>query len=171
LIEVGPFDVLSIHCVLCCRFDDHGLGVLLPQLAGVMVERVERSAVELRIWARPKADRAPCPRCGGRSARVHRRYRRRLADLAVGGRQVVLLLRVRVFVCQDQSCSVRRFAEQVEGLTAPHARRSGGLREALEQIGLALAGRAGVRLAARFALPISRNTVLRLGVSVGLCNG
>ena len=136
--------------------------MLLPQLAGVTVERVESSTVELRIWARPKADRAPCPGCGGRSARVHRRYRRRLADLAVGGRQVMLLLRVRVFVCQDQSCPVRRFAEQVDGLTVPYARCSGGLREALEQIGLALAGRAGARLAARFGLSISRNTVLRL---------
>jgi hypothetical protein len=142
--------------------DDHCLEVLLPQLAGVTVERVESRTAELRIWARPKADRVPCPGCGGRSARVHRRYRRRLADLAVGGRQVMLMLQVRVFVCQDQSCPVRRFAEQVEGLTAPYARHSGGLREVLEQIGLALAGRAGVRLAARLGLPISRNTVLRL---------
>ena len=72
------------------------------------------------------------------------------------------MLQVRVFVCQDQNCPVRRFAEQVEGLTAPYDRCSGGLREALEQIGLALAGRAGARLAARFGVPISRNTVLRL---------
>jgi transposase len=93
---------------------------------------------------------------------VHRRYQRRLADLAAGGRRVALVLRVRVFVCQDPACPVRRFAEQVDGLTAPHARRSSGLRDALEGIGLALAGRAGARLAARFALPVSRNTVLRL---------
>src|SRR5437870_3036005 len=127
--------------------------MLLPQLAGLTVERVESSAVYLRIWARPKADRAPCPGCGGRSARVHRRYQRRLDDLAVGGRPVMLVLRVRVFVCADQTCAVRRFAEQVEGLTAPYARRSDGLRSALEAVGLALAGRAGVRLAARFGLP------------------
>lgn len=136
--------------------------MLLPQLAGLTVERIEGSTAELRIWARPKADEAPCPGCGARSRRVHRRYQRRLADLAVGGRQVMLVLRVRVFVCQDRNCPVRRFAEQVEDLTMPYARCSGGLREALEQIGLALAGRAGARLAARFGLSTSRNTVLRL---------
>jgi hypothetical protein len=38
---------------------------------------------------------------------------------------------------------VRRFAEQVTGLTARHARRSSGLRATLEAIGLALAGRRG----------------------------
>ena len=91
--------------------------MLLPQLAGLTVERVETNAVVLRVWVRPKADRAPCPGCGGASARVHRRYQRRLDDLAVGGRQAVLVLRVRVFVCPDQACPVRRFAEQVEGLT------------------------------------------------------
>ncbi|MCM4085129.1 transposase family protein [Paractinoplanes hotanensis] len=106
--------------------------MLLPQLAGVTVERVESSTAELRIWARPKADEAPCPGCGARSRRVHRRYQRRLADLAVGGRQVMLVLQVRVFVCQDRNCAVRRFAEQVEDLTAAYARCSGGLREALE---------------------------------------
>jgi hypothetical protein len=74
----------------------------------------------------------------------------------------MLMLRVQVFVCQDQSCPVRRFAEQVEGLTVPYARCSGGLREVLEQIGLAVAGRAGARLAARIGLSISRNTVLRV---------
>ncbi|WP_308440499.1 ISL3 family transposase [Virgisporangium aurantiacum] len=126
------------------------------------VERVESGAVELRIWVSPKAGEGSCPGCGSRSRRVHRRYRRRLADLAVGGRQVVLVLRVRVFVCQDQACRVRRFAEQVAGLTVPYARHSGGLRDALEAIGLALAGRAGARMAGRLGLLISRNTVLRL---------
>lgn len=135
--------------------------MLLPQLARVAVERVESSAAELWIWARPKADSAPCPGCGAHSRRVHRRYHRRLADLAAGGRAVVLVLRVRVFVCQDGTCPVRRFAEQVEGLTSPRARNSGGMQVVLEAVGLALAGRAGARLAARLGLPTSRNTVLR----------
>jgi hypothetical protein len=42
---------------------------------------------------------------------------------------------------------VRRFPEQVAGLTARHARRSIGLRATLEAIGLALAARAAARLA------------------------
>jgi transposase len=81
--------------------------VLLPQPAVVTVERIESSAAELRIWARPKADWMPCPGCRARSRRVHRRYQRRLADLAVGGRQMMLMLRVRLFVCQDWNCPVR----------------------------------------------------------------
>jgi len=93
---------------------------------------------------------------------VHRRYQRRLADAALGGRRVEIVLRVRLFVCQDRGCPVRRLAEQVTGLTAPHARRSIGLRVTLEAIGLALAGRAGARLAGLLRLSTSRTSMLRL---------
>ena len=54
------------------------------------------------------------------------------------------------------------FAEQVEGLTTAYARRTPLLRGMQEAIALALAGRAGARLAARFGLPAGRSTMLRL---------
>jgi zinc-finger of transposase IS204/IS1001/IS1096/IS1165 len=74
---------------------------------------------------------------------VHSRYQRRLADAAIGGRRVVLRLRVRRFFCDDPACQARTFAEQIPGLTSRYARRSPLLQRMLEAIGLALAGRAG----------------------------
>lgn len=71
----------------------------------------------MKIWAYTKTEQVDCPRCGVASARVHRRYERRLTDAAVGGQPVEIRLRVRQFVCQQQSCTIRRFAEQVPGLT------------------------------------------------------
>ena len=59
---------------------------------------------------------------------------------------MVLRSRVRRFCCDDNGCPVRTFAEQVEGLTIKHARRTSLCRTVLEHIGLALAGRAGARL-------------------------
>ena len=60
---------------------------------------------------------------------------------------VEIVLRVRRFFCDNAGCPARTFAEQVTGLTTPQARRTALLRTALEAIGLALAGRAGARLA------------------------
>ncbi|MFD1146053.1 ISL3 family transposase [Saccharothrix hoggarensis] len=105
---------------------------------------------------------ARCPSCGVRSGRVHSRYDRKLDDVPATGRPVVLRLRVRRFFCDDQGCVVGTFAEQVEGLTVGHARRTLSSRTALECIGLALAGRTGARLAAGLGLPASRSTLLRL---------
>ncbi|MFE9409424.1 hypothetical protein ACFYN0_11595 [Streptomyces sp. NPDC006704] len=57
------------------------------------------------------------------------------------------------------------FAEQVPGLTRRHSRWTERLRSALAEVGLALAGRAGARIADDFGISVSRSTVLRvLGV-------
>jgi transposase len=128
----------------------------------VVIERVEEVGGSVRIWTHPRAVHACCPGCGGESARVHSRYERRLADAAVAGRRVEIRLRVRRFFCDGEDCGVRTFAEQVAGLTARYARRTMLLRGMLESIGLALAGRAGARLATALGLPATRNTLLRL---------
>jgi transposase len=93
---------------------------------------------------------------------VHSRYQRRLADAAVGGRRVVLRLGVRRFFCEDPDCQARTFTEQLTGLTTRYARRTPLLRRLLGQVALALAGRAGERLASGLGLPASRDTLLRL---------
>ena len=116
----------------------------------------------MRISALPGAEGGRCPRCGGGSERVHSRYQRSLADAALGGQPVVVEITVRRFFCDSADCPARTFAEQVDGLTARHARRTPLLRGMLETIGLALAGRAGARLAGRLGLPGGRSSMLRL---------
>jgi transposase len=123
--------------------------VLLPHLAGVLIERVEQIRDAVWLWARARACMAVCTGCGGESTRVHSRYERRLADAAVAGRRVVIRLRVRRFVCRNDECEVKTFAEQVEGLTTRYGRRTVLMAEMVTAIGVALAGRAGSRLAAR----------------------
>ena len=71
------------------------LGVLLPHLAGVIVEEVTAAPGLLLLLARARAATAACPACGTVSGRVHSRYSRRLADAAIGGRQAVILLTAR----------------------------------------------------------------------------
>ncbi|WP_246002664.1 ISL3 family transposase [Allorhizocola rhizosphaerae] len=136
--------------------------MLLPHLAGVEVQRVELGGGSLRIWAKARDVPAVCPRCERRSARVHSRYERRLVDAAIGGRQVEIRISVRRLFCRNKLCPAVTFAEQIDGLTARHARRSPALRQMLESIGLALAGRAGARLAIRLGLPATRSSMLRL---------
>ena len=93
---------------------------------------------------------------------MHGSYLRFPADLPVAGRRVVLRLRVRRFMCEDVSCRRRTFVEQVAGLTRRHSQRTERMRSVLAEVGVALAGRAGARLADVFGARVSRNTVLRL---------
>ncbi|MEV8512794.1 transposase family protein [Dactylosporangium sp. NPDC051484] len=116
------------------------LAVVLPHLAAVVVEKVERVASGLRLHVRARSRRAACPRCSRRSSRVHSRYERRLTDAAVAGSPVELRLRVRRFFCDVDLCPARTFAEQIPGLTSKWARRSPLMRRSLEIIALALPG-------------------------------
>lgn len=105
---------------------------------------------------------AACPRCGTVSGRTHGGYRRRLVDLPIAGRHVRIEVGVRRFRCCDPGCEAVTFAEQIPGLTTPFARRTAVLTDRLAAIGLALAGRAGARLAVKLGIPIGRDTLIRL---------
>ena len=138
------------------------LGLLLPHLAGAVIDEVVAASGLLLVLARARAGEAACPGCGTVSARVHSRYARRLADAAIGGRRVVIRLAVRRFFCPAPGCKRRTFAEQVPDLTVPWGRKTPPLGRALQDIAVALAGRAGSRLASILGMPASRQVLLRL---------
>ncbi|WP_367666977.1 ISL3 family transposase [Streptomyces sp. DG2A-72] len=111
--------------------------------------------------ARGRAAGAACPDCGRFSDRVHDCYQRRVKDLPLSEQSVVIWLTVRRFICGAADCPRRTFAELFTQLTAPYARFTTRLNHTLERIGLALAGRAGARLAAQLGLDAGRMTLLR----------
>ncbi|MEW9515724.1 transposase family protein [Streptomyces tubercidicus] len=125
-----------------------GLGELLfPSLPEVEVVRADVSGPVVRVEARSVVGGASCPSCGGFSDRVHGPYLRHPSDLPSCGRPVVLALRVRRFVCPISSCSRRTFVEQITGLTRRHGQVTERQRSGVTGLGLALAGRAGARMA------------------------
>ncbi|WP_253209039.1 ISL3 family transposase [Streptomyces niphimycinicus] len=127
----------------------------------VDVEAVTAAFGTVDVVARGRAVGAACPDCGRFSDRVHDSYQRRLKDLPLGGQRVVIRLTVRRFICGAADCPRRTFAEPFAQLTAPYARFTTRLNHILERIGLALAGRAGARLAAQRGLTAGRMTLLR----------
>lgn len=73
-----------------------------------------------------------------------------------------LRLRVCRFFCDAIPCDARTFVEQIEGLTSRYGRYTVVARGMLETLGVALAGRAGARLAAKLGMPASHSSLLRL---------
>ncbi|MFD7164816.1 ISL3 family transposase [Streptomyces violascens] len=109
----------------------------------VEVQGVTAAFGTVEVLAKGHADGASCPDCGRFSGRVHDRYQRRLSDLPLADQGFVIRLTVRRFICESTGCPRRTFAEPFSRLAVPHAR----FNRALERVGLALAGRAGARLA------------------------
>jgi len=136
--------------------------LLFPHLRGLYVEQIQPDGSGVVMQARSRAAGAACPACGAWSSRVHSGYVRTVADGPAGQRPVVIRLAVRRFLCRNPACEAVTFAEQVDGLTGRYLRRSLPLLGLLAQVGLALAGRAGARLAATLGAAAHRTTVLRL---------
>ncbi|MFF2206009.1 ISL3 family transposase [Streptomyces sp. NPDC058145] len=138
------------------------LDIVFPHLEKVLVEQVRVEDGVVRVQARTRDGSLACPDCGVSSVRVHSWYRRCLADAAVGGRPVAIDLSVRRLFCDVASCARRTFVEQVEGLTIRYGRRTVVLATLIQAIALALAGRAGARLAAMLHIVVSRMTLLNV---------
>ncbi|HZS88122.1 MAG TPA: ISL3 family transposase [Chloroflexota bacterium] len=135
---------------------------LFPHLRSLHLETVSLDAGTVTFTVAIKRPYARCPLCQQRSTRKHSRYRRRVADLPLGGRSVMLDIQVRRFYCVAPACPRRLFAERLPELVAPRARRSHGLRRALEEIAFAAGGEGGARLAHTLGMPTSPDTLLRL---------
>jgi transposase len=146
----------------------HPEGLLFPAVNNVVVTAVEADGEAVRVAVCSAESGAECPVCGGWSTRVHSSYLRFPSDLPTAGRPVRLSLRVRRFFCRATSCPRRTFVEQIPGLTRRHGQRTERQRKTVGSLGLALAGRAGARLARRIGVGISRSTVLRVVASLPL---
>ncbi|MCX4869824.1 MULTISPECIES: ISL3 family transposase [unclassified Streptomyces] len=132
----------------------------------VDVEAATAAFGTVEVTARGRAAAATCPDCGHISGRVHDSYRRRLKDLPLGGQSVMIRLTVRRFICDAGDCSRRTFTEPFAQLTRPYARFTTRLNHLLERVGLALAGRAGARLASQLGMSAGRMTLLRRVVAL-----
>src|SRR5258708_2023929 len=138
------------------------LALLSPAADLIEVEDVEYHDAILRVHAHTCGLEAACPRCGTRSARVHSRYTRTLADLPCCGVPIALTLVVRRFFCDAAACPQRTFAERLPSAAPPYARRTTRLCAALVPIAFTAGGNPGAALTRALQMAVSRPTVLRL---------
>lgn len=93
---------------------------------------------------------------------MHAYHQRRLDDLPIGGRAVVVQLRVPRLVSAVWSCPRWTFREQIPALTQRWARRTQQLTALVADLAVVVAGRARAAVLPRVGARVSRNTVLRV---------
>ena len=140
------------------------LSRLLPHGFPLHLEtwHLDEVAAQLTLRGTSRQALGHCPVCRFPTRRIHSDYERTLADLPWAHLRVVLQLRVRKFFCANGRCTRRIFTERLPTVAAPWARRTLRLAQRLIALGLALGGKAGVRLSQRWGLAVSRNTLLRV---------
>ena len=137
------------------------LSQLLRAPVGSHLVRTEFDGTTLTLGIATTTPYASCPACGQEAWRVHSRYTRKLAEEPVFGHRVRLRMAVRRFLCPEPQCPRRIFVEPLDGFAARYARTTTRLARTHLEIGLALGGEAGARLAEKLAVPTSPDTLLR----------
>ena len=123
---------------------------------------VDHTAAQILVSVSATPTTAPCPLCTTPAHRIHSHYDRTLADLPWAEYHVRLQLRVRKWFCRNRRCRRRISTERLPTVAAPWARRTHRLAQRFGALGVALGGKAGVRLSQQWGLAVSRNTLLRL---------
>lgn len=113
---------------------------ILALCEGLEIGCLEPTATTLTCVVFATIPGACCPLCGEWSAHLHSHYRRKVADLPCGGRQVRLLLVARKFRCKNRGCPRKVFAERFAPLVEPWARMTTRMCQALLTLGLATCG-------------------------------
>ncbi|OPC76737.1 hypothetical protein B4N89_45465 [Embleya scabrispora] len=132
-----------------------------PEVEGLVVDGARVVGEMLRIDAHGGGSAGLCPACRCEATRVHDVYTRRLADRPLGGRRVVVFLRVRRFRCDEVSCWKRTFVEQIARLTTRYGRLTDALARMVQAIGVAVGGRAGARLATHLGVRAGHDSIVR----------
>ena len=138
---------------------------ILPDPKQLCLRLLVQEPNGIRAVVATTATEAVCPLCSHRSARIHSRYQRHIADVPWHGVPLRLELHLRRFFCDQPNCPRQIFAERLPGVVEPYARRTVQLAEALTLLGFAVGGEAGARLARRLAdlkTETSPDTLLRL---------
>ena len=137
---------------------------LLPDATLLRLEacHVDDATALITLRVRSLQTSVPCPLCATPARRIHSHYERTLADLPWAQYRVCLQLRARKWFCRNRACPRRIFTERLPTVAAPWARYTLRLAQRLVALGLALGGKAGVRLSQAWDVAVSRNTLLRL---------
>jgi transposase len=110
---------------------------LLPDATCLHLQLLDGSSATITARVTTTAEEAQCPLCHQRSARLHSRSVRTVADLPWMGCAVRLELHTRRFFCPNAECARQIFTERLPSVVAPYARRTTRLTDVFTLIGFA----------------------------------
>jgi transposase len=129
-----------------------------PQILNFEEIEFDADVVVVKVMSAEKE--VACPYCQMAAYRMHSRYIRTLDDLPCGERRVKIQWKTRRFFCDNQRCPYLTFCERLPQVARYYARKTKRLQEKQAEIGWALGGEAGKRLACQLNIPISADQLI-----------
>jgi len=144
------------------------IGTVFSGLTTLTINEIDDAGEVIVVRARTRGGAVQCPSCGTLTRQVHAFHERVPADVPVGGRRVLVRVRVRRMRCRAQGCSRQTFREQVPGVLERYQRRTVRLNAQLRSVVQELAGRAAARLLPVMGIVAGKDTAVRALLGIAL---
>lgn len=116
---------------------------------------------EVHIEVKSGREAAKCPYCGQTSRQVHSCVSRRLKDLPIQGKKVILCLKQRKYFCKNEGCKYKTFAERFN-FFAPKATKTQRLQQEIMRVSLAQSSVAASRYLRASVADVGKSTICNL---------
>ena len=104
---------------------------------------------------------APCPHCGYFSHRPHSSYTRIIHDLPVSDQEVILIIHLHKWFCDQTDCTAKIFTERLPWLS-PYRRKTKRLEEILRTLAFSMSCLQAEKVCQRLHIPVSHDSLLDL---------
>jgi len=121
----------------------------------------EVSETGIELYVESASEQARCPYCGAVSSKVHSTYLRKLQDLPMQGKKVVVYLTNRKYFCVNEPCEHRTFAERFTFFEAS-ATKTNRLQEEIKRIATTQSALSASKYLRQSVAQVGKSTICNL---------
>ena len=117
---------------------------------------------ELILFMKSRSISYTCPNCGCKTDQYHDTHRRKVQDLPMLGKRVMLHITLHEFQCSNPNCSTSSVSENFHGFLNAYSRMTERLVDFILTVALETSCEASARILKTMKIKISGDTIIRL---------
>lgn len=126
------------------------------------ITEVTQNEKEIYIHVSVQSKNCTCPKCGVASEHKHGTYKRKLQDLPILGRTTYLIVNAYEYQCDNSSCDVTTFVENVDGFLNYYSRMTERGEDFICTLALETSCEGSARICRSMNLKTSGDSIIRL---------
>lgn len=131
-----------------------------PVFISILSQEFIEDTIILKL--KSNTSEAVCPTCGKTSSNYHSTYRRKVQDLPILGKSVLLNITAYRYYCENEECTQTVFAEELEGFAGWYRRKTERLEDLIITIALNTSCEGASRICEYMGIDVSGDTIIRL---------
>jgi len=140
--------------------DTFNLECFYPNAMNIISSSINGGLIQLSI--KSNTHEAICPVCKKKSSSYHSTYHRKVQDLPILGKKVILDITAYRYYCDNIECKQKVFAEELEGFAGWYRRKTERLEDMIITIAVNTSCEGCSRICSHMGVDVSGDAIIRL---------